>query len=345
MKTLKWTGRMLFLLAALGISVVAAVILSVTAFNAATGTRIGHEVPGVLLDKVGELFVKHAKATDVGPDKTEPAMKPVVASEPETYTVKNGDWLSKIAALNGVTVAALVKTNKDMYPSLAKNPSLIHPGWKLSIPQTASAATDSSPEKSVAKQSVHPETIAKAVPRDKHAALSKTGAQKRTAKKEHRGDRHPEGLQLKLTRELSRVEKIVRTYGPIVEKAAERYNVPKHFIYGLIYHESGGDTHAIGDSGRSRGLMQLHDPTRVSLGLTKKEAHDPEKAIPAGTRYLREQYDAFGKDPVAAISAYNAPSLTERMIGQGADPSSRDYVRNVGAAAKLFKQYEKLTAM
>lgn len=308
---------------------------------------IGHEVPGVLLAKAEELIVKSAEAKASVLPVTETKVTPTVL-EPETHIVRKGEWLSKIAAAHGVTIEALVKANKGIYPSLARNPSLIHPGWKIIIPSAAHATTThSSPEKSVTKQSVHPETIAKAVPRDKHTALSKEDTRKRITKKELRGmTRHPEqALRLKLSRELPRVDTIVKAYSPIVEEASRKYRVPKHFIYGLIYHESGGDTHAIGDGGKSRGLMQLHDPTRIRLGLSKKEAHDPEKAIPAGTRYLREQYDTFGGNSVAAISAYNAPYLTQKMLRRGADPSSRAYVRSVGAAAKLFKEYDRLTSM
>lgn len=314
---------------------------------------IGREIPGVLLTEIEKVLVKSAEAKSsekkedllpITEAKTSPAIP-----DPEVHIVRKGEWLSKIAAVHGVTVAALVKTNRELYPSLAKDPSLIHPGWKLYIPITTPAARaviHSSPEKSVTKQSVHPETIAKAVPRDKRTALSKEDTRKRITEKEPRGTRHPEtALRLKLSRELPRVDTIVKAYSPIVEEAARKYRVPKHFIYGLIYHESGGDTHAIGDGGKSRGLMQLHDPTRIRLGLSKKEAHDPEKAIPAGTRYLREQYDAFGKDPVAAISAYNAPYLTQKMIARGKNPSDRTYVRSVGAAAKLFKEYDRLTSM
>ncbi len=309
---------------------------------------IGHEVPGVLLAKAEELLVKSAVAAKneiVPKDDVQPIAeeKPVTIPEPETYVVRRGDWLSKIAVSKNVSIEALVKANRELYPSLAKNPGLIHPGWTLIIPIASATATLSSPEKSVLKkQNVYPETTAKAVPRDKHRALSKEGTPKRIAQKERRGaSRHPEtALRLKLSMNLTRIETIVRTYSPIVEKASSEYAVPKHYIYGLIYHESGGNPNAIGDGGRSRGLMQLHDPTRIRLGLTKKEAHDPEKAILAGTKYLREQYDAFGRNTGAAISAYNAPWLTQKMIERGTDPSKRDYVRSVKAAASLFKEYE-----
>lgn len=239
------------------------------------------------------------------------------------YVVEGGDTLSHIAKRFGTTVGSLVETNG------IADPDLILIGQTLDIPSTTT------PEKSVAKakQSIYPESTAKAAPRDKHTAPSSDAPIKRIAKKKHRGaSRHPEIA-------LKRIDRIVKAYDPIVEQASLQYGVPKRYIYGLIYHESGGNPDAIGDGGRSRGLMQLHDPTRIRLGLTKKEAHDPEKAIPAGARYLREQYDTFGKDPIAAISAYNAPYITQKMLARGADPSSRAYVRKVRAAMDLFKAY------
>lgn len=47
----------------------------------------------------------------------------------QTYTVKSGDTLSKIAKQFGVTVDAIVKANN------IANPSLIRPGQVLKIPK------------------------------------------------------------------------------------------------------------------------------------------------------------------------------------------------------------------
>ncbi|HOT28921.1 MAG TPA: LysM peptidoglycan-binding domain-containing protein [Candidatus Ozemobacteraceae bacterium] len=57
-----------------------------------------------------------------------------------TYTVVPGDSLWKIASRylgNGARYWDLVEANKDKYPSLAKNPNLIYPGWELTIPGTS----------------------------------------------------------------------------------------------------------------------------------------------------------------------------------------------------------------
>lgn len=238
-----------------------------------------------------------------------------------TYVVERGDTLSHIAQRFGISVRTIAVING------IKNPNRIHIGQTLDIP-TPPPETPALP-----RQDVYPEPTAEAAVRDKHDASPDTATPSRTARQKPRGiSRHPESA-------LKRVEAIVKAYDPIVEKASREYQVPKRFIYGLIYHESAGNPRAIGDGGRSRGLMQLHDPTRIKLGLSKQEAHDPEKAILAGARYLREQYDAFGKDPIAAISAYNAPFLTQKMLERGQDPSNRNYVRNVLFAIELFEAH------
>ncbi len=56
-----------------------------------------------------------------------------------TYTVRGGDTLSAIAAKRGVTLAALLKTNR------LSTRSVIHPGQKLRIPGTAARVGASRP--------------------------------------------------------------------------------------------------------------------------------------------------------------------------------------------------------
>lgn len=56
----------------------------------------------------------------------------VIGGEDETYEVKAGDNLSKIAAkYPGMTWQKIFEANKD----ILKNPDLIHPGQKLKIPK------------------------------------------------------------------------------------------------------------------------------------------------------------------------------------------------------------------
>jgi LysM repeat protein len=67
----------------------------------------------------------------------------------ETYTIKPGDNLTKIARNHGCTVAALLKENG------LKTNATIHPGQKLKIPGAA-AATPSTPADTPATHTVQP---------------------------------------------------------------------------------------------------------------------------------------------------------------------------------------------
>lgn len=54
----------------------------------------------------------------------------------QSYTIKSGDSLSKIARNFDTTLDALVSANKGRYPSLEENPGMIRVGWTLTIPGT-----------------------------------------------------------------------------------------------------------------------------------------------------------------------------------------------------------------
>ncbi len=61
-----------------------------------------------------------------------------------TYTVQPGDSLWAIAQRflgAGNRYPELVEANKGRYPSIEKNPNLIHPGWVLTIPGGAGRVT------------------------------------------------------------------------------------------------------------------------------------------------------------------------------------------------------------
>jgi TP901 family phage tail tape measure protein len=58
--------------------------------------------------------------------------KSAPAPQPQSYTVKPGDWLSKIAPRYGISTAALVAANPQI-----KNKDLIFPGQKINIPGKA----------------------------------------------------------------------------------------------------------------------------------------------------------------------------------------------------------------
>ena len=73
-----------------------------------------------------------------------------VLAQGDTYTVRPGDTLARIAKDHGTTVETLVDLNKDRYPSLVDNPGLIEVGWTLQLPGGADAGIQSSVAKPVA---------------------------------------------------------------------------------------------------------------------------------------------------------------------------------------------------
>lgn len=61
------------------------------------------------------------------------------------YIVKKGDYLWKIAQQllgDGSRYREIIEANKNRYPSLVKNPNIIHPGWELIIPTTEQIPND-----------------------------------------------------------------------------------------------------------------------------------------------------------------------------------------------------------
>jgi hypothetical protein len=321
-------------------------------------TGIGGEIPGVLTDKVMEFVVKSSRASAIPGPVTTVHTEPIIHSTElitRTYVViKRGDWLSKIAAANHTTVEALVNTkaNRERYPSLVKNPSVIHAGWTIVIPPSAATATTiiSSPEKSVhaqAEQNDYPERTAKAGTRDNHAS-SDHAPKHRIVHKKHWDASHspehsrqkqpaagnPDVLRLRMS---DRISLIKERYGHIVSDASSKKRVPKDVIFAVMLVESGGYTHAVSETG-AQGLMQILPSTQRGLGLRRHEAFDPEKAILAGTQYLRENYEQFQDGKIAILAYYEGAGGAKTWIRSHGNPMKHPYVRAVYAARKHFQE-------
>lgn len=91
-----------------------------------------------------------------------------------------------------------------------------------------------------------------------------------------------------------------------VADAAQRFDIPAHWIDAVIAVESGGETAAVSARG-ARGLMQIMPATWRDLRARYGLGHDPvdpRDNVFAGTAYLRELYDRFGIP--GAFAAYNA---------------------------------------
>ena len=97
-----------------------------------------------------------------------------------------------------------------------------------------------------------------------------------------------------------------------VRKESVRYEVPTHWIYGIIRQES-NFVHNIRSSAGAIGLMQLLPSTARTtarkLKLNKVTTHDLTKAslnIRLGTAYFRGILDRMNHNPVYALAGYNA---------------------------------------
>lgn len=110
------------------------------------------------LTKMVDQLEKAAGTTTTGTVSTAPGAASTVpaasaAAGGGKYTVVSGDSLWKIASRylgNGARYWDLIEANKEKYPSLAKNPNLIYPGWELTIPGTSGnlSSSDSRPTSS-----------------------------------------------------------------------------------------------------------------------------------------------------------------------------------------------------
>jgi soluble lytic murein transglycosylase-like protein len=107
-------------------------------------------------------------------------------------------------------------------------------------------------------------------------------------------------------------------YAAHVAEASQRFGVPEAWIWAVMRVESAGDPTAVSRAG-AIGLMQVMPATYAELrarhGLGANP-FDPRDNILAGTAYLRELHDRYGRDGVWA--AYNAgPGRWEQYVLHG----------------------------
>ncbi len=123
-----------------------------------------------------------------------------------------------------------------------------------------------------------------------------------------------------------------KAFYPIIQEAAEIYNVEPALIKAIIMAESSYNPEAVSRKG-AIGLMQLMPTTARSLGV--KNVFNPEHNIKAGVRYFKQLMDRFNGDARLALAAYNAGSRKVRQY-EGVPPykSTQCYIR------KVFKYYE-----
>ena len=103
-----------------------------------------------------------------------------------------------------------------------------------------------------------------------------------------------------------------------IDEAASCFSVPASWIRAVIRVESNGNPNALSPKG-AVGLMQVMPDTyaelRVRYGLGA-DVTDPHDNIVAGTAYLRDMHERFGRE--GFIAAYNAgPQRYEEHLATG----------------------------
>ena len=130
----------------------------------------------------------------------------------------------------------------------------------------------------------------------------------------------------------------LKEFEPIIQKAAERFQLSPNLIRSIIYQESGGNPHTVSSKG-AKGLMQLMDETAKELGVVN--VFDPEENIFGGVKYLRQLLDGYNGDVQLALASYNAgPRNVERYRGIPPFKETQHYVRRVLDLFEKLQQKE-----
>ncbi|GAN90647.1 transglycosylase SLT domain-containing protein [Gluconobacter thailandicus] len=128
-------------------------------------------------------------------------------------------------------------------------------------------------------------------------------------------------------------------WGPYIEEASARFDIPAQWIRAVMQQESGG--HLFDHNGNfitstpgAMGLLQLMPPTyddmRQQYGLGD-DPFDPHDNILAGTAYLRQMYDIYGSP--GFLAAYNdGPGSLDSYLRRGRPlpRETRRYVASIG---------------
>lgn len=116
-------------------------------------------------------------------------------------------------------------------------------------------------------------------------------------------------------------------YDPIIQKAAETFNMDFSLIKAVIDAESSFDPEAVSSAG-AKGLMQLMPATAKALGVT--DSANPVENIMGGARYLKGLLERFNNNEALALAAYNAgPGRVKQYGGIPPFKETQAYVKRV----------------
>ena len=129
-------------------------------------------------------------------------------------------------------------------------------------------------------------------------------------------------------------------WGPYVQEASAKYDVPARWIREVMRQESGGHLYGRGGSlitsgAGAMGLMQVmpgtYDELRARYPELGDDPFDPHNNILAGTAYIREMYDIYGSP--GFLAAYNAgPGRLDDYLTRSRTlpEETRRYVASIG---------------
>ena len=114
-------------------------------------------------------------------------------------------------------------------------------------------------------------------------------------------------------------------------RIAKQHGIPTKLFLQLVKMESGWRPDAVSPAG-AIGYTQLMPATARGLGVNP---HDPIQNLEGGARYLRQQFDKFGRWDLA-LAAYNAgPGAVQRYGGVPPYRETQRYVKNIMNHARI----------
>ncbi len=117
----------------------------------------------------------------------------------------------------------------------------------------------------------------------------------------------------------------IRPYESLIQKFANKYNVPVNLAHAVVSVESNYQARTKGAAGEI-GLMQIKPSTARGLGFngSVQDLYDPATNLEYGMRYLARAYKLSGGNTCGTILKYNAGHAAKKM-----NPVSAKYCSKV----------------